>query len=260
MGQNALAGVALVYRFTLPRTPLMAKQKENLPRFTVAVDVLLQKGSAITAAAHRDLNLPGAQGLADYGYTKASIEAIEALGDAVSEIPTDAEYVGALVGQTAIKDQLALGLRTQIGDIVARAVSFYGAGSGAVRRYGADKLSKLSDGQLWQCAKRVWRVGTSQLADLAARGLTAQHLSALKLQYTAFDAARDAKDDAVRERDIATQERIRAANAYYAALLPLLADGKAKFGPTDEARANDYVWEPSPEDGGGGGAEPAPVQ
>lgn len=237
---------------------LMAKQKETKALYTVAVDVLLRKGSGVIAAARRDLNLPDNKGLADFGYTPDSLNAIEALGEVVSEMPTDEEYVGVLVEKTAAKDSLADSLREQIGGIVARATTFYGADSGPVRRYGAGKLSKMTDGQLWQCAKRTARVGTKHLDDLKAKGLTQGHLDELIATYGKFDTARDEQDDAIRDRDIATQDRVRAANKYYQALQPLCADGQAKLGPIDEARANDYVWEPAPE--GSGEETPAEPQ
>ena len=139
-----------------------------------------------------------------------------------------------------------MALREQVVGIVARASSFYGESSGKVRRYGAQKLSKMTDGQLWQAAKRAHRVATTQLADLGAKGLTAAMLLQLKQDYLAFDTARDEQDDAIRERDIATQERVIAANTYYEMLVKLAADGQAHFGPQDEARFNDYVWEPAP--------------
>lgn len=219
------------------------KQKTVTPLYRDSVDELLYKGKNVTKAARRDLD----SHLADYGHTTDSIKEIEDAGQALSEMPTDEEFVGVLVEKTAIKDQLADEVRSQIDGIISRASSFYGPTSGKVRRYGAEKLSKMTDGQLWQCAKRTVRVGTTQLDELKAKGLTQQHLDTLLATAGKFDAARDEQDDAVRDRDIATQERITAGNAYFTKLQPLMADAVAKLGPVDEARANDYVWDPSPE-------------
>ena len=104
-------------------------------------------------------------------------------------------------------------------------------------------------------------MGKNQLTDLAAKGLTQGHLDTLIADYGKFDTARDDQDDAIRERDIATQERLIAANTYYTMLVKLAADGQAHFESKDEARFNDYVWEPAPGagSGGGGGETPAPV-
>ena len=237
------------------------KKKEVLPLYRDEVNVLLQKGGNLTAAARRDLSLPGKAGLDQFGYDTAQLAAIEAAGEAVSDLPTDDEFVGILTEKTTAKDKLANTLREQVVGIVARASSFYGESSGKVRRYGAQKLSKMTDGQLWQAAKRAHRVATTQLADLAAKGLTAAMLLKLKQDYLAFDTARDEQDDAIRERDIATQERIIAANTYYVQLQKLAADGQAHFEARDEARYNDYVWEPAPGEASGagaGGETPAP--
>jgi hypothetical protein len=240
----------------------MTRKAETVARYTVALDVLLQRGANLTAAARRDLALPNSLNLSAFGYDEKTLDLIDAAGEVVSAMPTDDEFVGILTEKTALKDQLAAQLREQISEIVARATTFYGAESGRVRRYGADKLSKMTDGQLWQCAKRTARVGQAQLADLAAKGLTAQHLNELIEASASFDQARDAQDDAIRERDIATQERVMAANAYYELLQKLAADGQAHFVARDEARYNDYVWEPNPEtpapDAGAGPPVPQP--
>ena len=236
----------------------MAKKPEIIARYTVSLDELLQKGGNLTAAARRDLSLPNKGGLDDFGYTADQLAVIEAAGEVVSEMPTDDEFVGVVTETTDLKDGLADQLREQIDGLVARAISFYGDASGKVRRYGADKLSKMTDGQLWQCAKRAVRVGKIQLNDLKAKGLTQEYLNTLVSTYTKFDAARDDQDDAIRERDIATQERIMAANAYYAQLQRLGADGQAHFVAKDEARYNDYVWEPAPGEPSGGGETPVP--
>ena len=235
----------------------MAKKKVVASLFNEAYDVLLQKGANLTAAARRDLALANKGGLDQFGYDGAQLDAIDAAGTVVSEMPTDDEFVGILTEATAAKDALAEALRTQVAEIVARATTFYGADNGKVRRYGADKLSKMTDGQLWQCAKRTTRVATAQLADLAAKGLTPAHLTTLRADITAFDTTRDTQDDAIRERDIATQERLIAANTYYEKLLKLAADGQAHFESRDEARYNDYVWEPAPGAGSGGSEAPA---
>ena len=239
----------------------MAKKKEILPLYRDELNVMLQKGSNLTAAARRDLALPGKLSFTNFGYDPQQLDAIAAAGEVVSELPTDDEFVGILTEATTTKDALANSLREQVAEVVARSVSFYGADSGKVRRYGADKFSKMTDGQLWQCSKRVARVGKNQLADLAAKGLTQAHLDTLIADYKKFDTARDAQDDAIRERDIATQERLIAANTYYEMLTRLAADGQAHFESKDEARFNDYVWEPAPGEtsGGGGGDTPAPV-
>ncbi len=224
----------------------MTKKPESVARYTVGLDVLLQRGANLLAAGRRDLAMPNNLGLSAFGYDAKKLDAIEAAGEVVSGLPTDEEYVGALTEKTAVKDALATQLRNQVGEIVARASSFYGDSSGRVRRYGAERLAKMTDGQLWQCAKRAARVATSQLTDLADKGLTAQHIADLTVTNIAFDTARDAQDDIIRERDIATQERIDAANAYFALLQTLAADGQAHFMSRDEARYNDYVWEPAP--------------
>ena len=236
----------------------MAKKKEVVAAYTVSIDELLQKGGNLVAAARKDLTLPANGGLDQFGYDTGQLDAIGTAGEAVSELPTDDEFVGVLTEKTKIKDGLANTLREQVAGIVARASSFYGAESGKVRRYGADKLSKMTDGQLWQAAKRTWRVATAQLTDLGTKGFTATMLTTLKTDTLAFDTARDEQDDAIRERDIATQERVTAANAYYAQLQKLAADGQAHFVSKDEARYNDYVWEPAPGEGSGGGETPVP--
>jgi len=61
-----------------------------------------------------------------------------------------------------------------------------------------------------------------------------------------FDTAIDVKQDAVKNRDIKTQDRIIKGNAVFKEITRLCNSGKSLFVNTDEAKYNDYVIHNTP--------------
>ena len=112
---------------------------------------------------------------------------------------------------------------------------------GKYKTFGFDGMDKMDDNNLYRLALRVVRVGTKLLPELQAQGLTATLLTSLADEATACHNAIDAQDNAIEDRDLATQERVGLGNALYAILVQLASIGKSLFEDNDEARYNDYV-------------------
>ena len=104
-------------------------------------------------------------------------------------------------------------------------------------------------------AKRVWRVATSLLTDLATKGLTKAILSELELLISNYEKALTAQEDAISDREIATEDRAEKANEVYKIVSDLCTTGKRIWASRNEAKYNDYVIYDTPS----GGPETTPT-
>ncbi len=175
------------------------------------------------------------------GVTEEKIAEVEALLTEFSEIPTDDELLGNQINATNEKDKARDKLRTSIAEVIDRAASKYGTNSGYYRKFGISTLSELDGGELSTGARRVFRVGTAMASDLASEGLIQEMLDTLKNNNVIFDKALGNKEDAVADREIATEDRIEKANAIYALMVKYCEKGKRIWISTNQARYNDYV-------------------
>ena len=175
------------------------------------------------------------------GVTDEKITAVEALLTEFSEIPTDDELLGNQINATNAKDIAGGQLRTGISEVIDRAASKYGIDSGYYRKFGIRTLSEIDGGELSSGARRVYRVGTSMLTDLADEGLTQAMLDTLKSTTKIYDEALAKKEDAVSDREIAAENRIEKANAIYELMSGYCEKGKRIWVSTNQAKYNDYV-------------------
>ncbi len=141
---------------------------------------------------------------------------------------------------TNAKNTIADNIRIAVRPIRNMAETAYGT-TGKYNTFGFDGLSELTDNDLYRLTRRVIRVGTKLLAELAAQGLTAAILTALGVLATDLDTAIDAIEDAIENRDLETQDRIIKGNVLWAEMSRLASIGRSLFEDTDEARYNDYV-------------------
>ncbi len=163
---------------------------------------------------------------------------------AFDEHSTDEELLGLVEAATNNK----LAKRTQAEKIIRsirNMADIVYDGKGKYKSFGFEELTEMSDDNFYRLAKRVVRIGTKFLADLAPQGLDATILNNLKLLAKEFDDAIDAIEDAVENRDIETQERIKKGNALWKEMGILASVGKSVYEDVNEAKFNDYVLTPS---------------
>ena len=175
------------------------------------------------------------------GVDQDKIAEVEDLLTEYSEIPTDDELIGAQMNATAEKDSARDKLRASISEIIDRAASKYGANSGYYRKFGIYTLSEIDGGELSSGARRVFRVGTSLISELASEGLTQAMLDAVKENNLIFDKALANQEDAISDREIAAEERIERANYIYGLMSNYCDKGKRIWVSTNQAKYNDYV-------------------
>ena len=211
-------------------------RREEIRRYRMSDARLVQLTDSVRQSAQRD-----AAELLNYGVTAATITALEAARDAFADNPTDEELSGDLVIATQAKNAQKLELQRQVRQISDRARIKFGEADGRFRKFGVELLTRQGDDELIRTARRVVRVATSLLPELSSEGLTATMISDLGAAADSFDNLVDAQDDAIKNRDIAVDERIGLGNALYDLLVNLAAKGKLCWEDVNEAKYNDYV-------------------
>ena len=195
----------------------------------------MQKADSLVRSMQRDA--------ADFAMRKVDntrINEIVTLNDSFKDFATDQELLGSISSATEIKDATAFELRKQLSTVRSMAATKYG-NTGRFRTFDFGELSALNSEELFRTAKRVVRVGTGFLADLASEGLTAAILANITTLATTLDSNIDDVAGAEENRDIKTQERVELANNIWNKMVKYASIGKSLYEFTDEARYNDYV-------------------
>lgn len=214
----------------------MGKKKMVMRDYLFSDGVLKQKADDVAGSIQRDITQ-----FTTRGVTATTVTALQILVTTFDNIQTDEELQGALSVATDAKDALADALQTAVGVVRTMAENKWGTSHALYRSFGFEGMNAMSDEQLYRLGKRVIRVANAQLTQLASEGLTAAVISNLTTITNNFDTSIDVKEDAVKNRDIKTQDRIEKGNALYKEMVRLCNTGKSIYFTTDEAKYNDYV-------------------
>lgn len=215
--------------------------RKSLTRdYNMADADVIQKADDIAVAMMRDKNDFATRGVKDTRPAE-----LPAARNAFAEFPTDEELGGLVTAAAEDKDTL----RAQIGHAVSSIrnmaeIKYHD--KGLYKTFGFDGFSNLSDNDAYRATKRIVRVATRLLSALESEGLTSDAITALDDLNQAFDKSIDAIHEAVENRDISTQERVRLGNALWAKMAEFASIGKSLFEHTDEAKYNDYVITDTP--------------
>lgn len=189
-----------------------------------------------------------------YGITAEKLSDLEESLEIFANIESDDELVGLQVLATQKKDNEAEKLRSVINSHLTRAANKFGINSGKYRKFGATAVSELFGGDLSYFARRVHRVSNGFLSELADEGLTAELLEDFYLLIKSYEKSLADQEDAMADRDIATETRTEMANEIYTTLVKYCDTGKRIWESTNAAKYNDYVIYDTP----GGGPETPP--
>jgi hypothetical protein len=192
-----------------------------------------------------------------YGTTESDISAVEADIVLFENMPTDKELEGSQIQATQEKDAAAAILREAISEVMIRTESKWGKKSGRYKMYGINGISVLDGWNLSSSAHRVHRVAGAQLADLAEKGLTEEMLRNVISTKDSYVQKLEAQEDAIANRDIATEDRIELANSIYSRVSKWCKLGMSIWQGSNEAKYNDYVLYGTTS---GGNAEEAPPE
>ena len=176
-----------------------------------------------------------------YGVTEPVLVVLDGKITEFDEIPTDEELVGAQGMATEAKDAQAVKVRAGISSIMTRAANTFGTHTSKYRRFGINGISDLIDQQLLISARRVNRVGRLFVTELAPQGLSIEILDDFKADFDLFDDLLIAQENAIADRDDATENRIEKANAIYHEIVKYCENGKRIWESVNEAKYNDYI-------------------
>jgi hypothetical protein len=203
--------------------------------YSMADADLKQAADALTSTIKRDL--------ASFATRNIDLTVLKDFSQLITNFDntsTDEEMLGTSMVATEQKDTVAEALRRAIRSVRNMAEMAYGT-KGNYVIFGFENMANLSDNDLYQQGKRVVRVATRLMDDLAKQGLTAEVLTAISNLCIELDNAIDHSALQVENRDIETQDRVTKGNALYAEMMRLASVGKSLYEDTDEARYNDYV-------------------
>lgn len=184
--------------------------------------------------------------LGKFGITTAMLTALETQINAFEAFATDKELVGLQELATENKDAKAAELRDAIEPIRARAETKYGYGTAKYKTFGIGDISRWDDANLLILGRRVVRVGTLYLSDLAPLGLTTAILSSLTTICNDFENLIITQGIKIGERDITQEDRVEMGNAIFAQLKNYCRLAKSAWRTLDAAKYNDYLIYDSP--------------
>lgn len=198
---------------------------------------LKQRGDALLVSMERDEDAFLTRNIGE-----AERNTLRGMLEDFANHPDEVEGRGFVTAMVEKRDELAVQLRRQLSAVRNIAESCYGR-RGSFGRFGFRGMQKLDENGLHRLARRVVNIGTELLAELAAKGLTEEMLSAVQATNTAFDAAIDAVYDAGADSELHTEMRIEKGNAIWAIMAGFALAGKGLFQDSDEARYRSYVLE-----------------
>lgn len=178
--------------------------------------------------------------LTTYGVDAAYIDAIEDAREIFSNTPTDNELMGDMMDATTARNNKATQVRNAIGPIATRFRVKYGETSGKYRGLSIDLLSQQDAAELVRTGRAVVRMATQNLADVG-QGLTMAEIDTLATLVGELDNLIDVQRKAVKDRDIAVDDRIKKGNTLYELVVNLAEYGKSAWKNVNESKYNDYI-------------------
>ena len=178
---------------------------------------------------------------AGYNITTTQINALETATTNFQNFATNVEFENIQVEKTEFKDVKAEQLRIAIRNVMSRVVLKYPETSAKYKQFGTAELTKQTDSNLLITGKRVVRVGTSLLTDLAGNGLTAALLTPITTLCNEFEIALIDQKVAIANQDIFQEDRVEMGNALYETLVKYTNTGQSIWVSTDVAKYNDYI-------------------
>lgn len=178
---------------------------------------------------------------AGYNITATQINALETAVTHFQNFATNVEFENIQVEKTNLKDAKAEQLRMAIRNVMSRVVLKYPESSAKYKQFGTAELSKQTDANLLITGKRVVRVGTSLLTDLAGNGLTATLLTPITTLGNEFEVMLIDQKVAIANQDIFQEDRVEMGNSLYETLVKYTNTGQSIWVATDVAKYNDYV-------------------
>lgn len=209
------------------------KSKRN---YTFSDAILKQKADEIINLLDRDM-----EEFAERGYNAAAKVHFVEMRDQADALESDETFDALKIELTKQKSVARIALKKTMRTILNIAANHFGAKSAKFRSFGGSNLSKPREAELVRVYKIMGAVATEHLVEMEEDGMTQILIDRLKMQGNAYDVAISAVVDAINNRDLATEKRIKIYNDLYVLLIKYANIGKDIFYETSEAKYNDYV-------------------
>ncbi len=210
--------------------------KQEVRKYKMSDSRLIQLAENMKNSAVRDLS-----DLEEHGVSTKTLNDLQSAIFNFSSKPTDEELSNGIVLATQNRNSEKAVVMQHIRQISERARVRYGEFDGRFRKYGVDSLSRQGTDELVRTGRRVQRVATEQLEELSTEGISQEMLDSLGCYNRNLDSLIDSQIDAIKNRDIAIDDRISSGNALYAMMITLAAKGKQCWLDLSERRYNDYI-------------------
>jgi hypothetical protein len=212
------------------------KSNESLRLYHFSDGHLIVLARSIASCLTRDL-----AELAHRGVTQDKIDELLAMQEAFAEMPTDPEFLGEVTVATEAKLKVRDNILAAARRLRTAAFNTYGEKARKYKRFGFEKMDKLTEDKLPRIAKKMVRLGNMFQVQLAAQGVDATFLNAFAALIPQYYTALDNVDIAEEIRDIESEKRVDSGNELYREITRFAAIGKDVLAPISEARYNDYV-------------------
>lgn len=212
------------------------KKKEEVREYRFPDAELIQKSDDILNSAIRD-----SQEFDKVGYTSAKRSAFRLLRNTFADLPADCSFEGSKISATQNRNHISSQLELKLRIIYTIFENKWGKNDGRYKELGNRSISRLNDEQLFRTARGVKATSLKYLNDLKDDGLTDSLISELDNLIQLYDDSIDSQREAVRLRDINTEERVAAGNRLYKELVKICSFGKVIWYSVNEAKYNDYI-------------------
>jgi hypothetical protein len=170
----------------------------------------------------------------------SKVDVLKMLVNQFDNSSTDPELHGLVIAASEAKDAIIQSIRKAVRNIRNMAITAYDR-VGKYYTFGFIDTYNSSNDDVYHLAKRVARVATKLMPELAAHGLTAAHVSTLEALAKQLDDALGAMDDAMINRSIEAINRIERGNALWAEMQRFAFIGKSLYDDSNQAKYNDYM-------------------
>ncbi|MES2621915.1 MAG: hypothetical protein V4615_13780, partial [Bacteroidota bacterium] len=166
--------------------------------------------------------------------------------EAFDDLPSDNYLLGQQEIATQQKDVARENCEVKARVVFTAVENIWGIDSPEYHLFSEDKaMSKLTDAELYRFMKDFAKSTEDNLAELATEGITAADVTELRAFRSVFDDKLSAQRQAIKNRNIGNNARIKKGNELYALLVKHTNTGKNIWLNVNEAKYNDYVIYPT---------------
>lgn len=179
--------------------------------------------------------------LSTFGLNEDKINDLKNKGDDFEMLPSDEYAAGMQAIATENKNNLLSILKDKTYQMAWRVEAKWGINSTQYKMLGVTGLHNQPEDTILRLSRNVSRCMEMFLSDLEEFGLTQDIIDDYNVNINDVEVAKNNQNDAMIQRDAATQERIVAGNELYKIVVSYCEIGKRLYAKTNPAKYNDYI-------------------